>query len=86
MSAWCLLPVLLLLHQVTGHLLPVPQHNDGGGQDGGGQDGDFQDGGGQDEGGQVEDGQDGGYQDGGGQDGDKHNIHVAMTRINQVNL
>ena len=82
MSAWCLLPVLLLLHQVAGHSLPVPQEHDGGGQDGGGQNGGGQamekynnyvtrtkDGGGKVGGGQVEVGQDGGDQDDGGQNG-----------------
>ena len=60
MSAWGLLPVLLLLHQVAGHFLPVPQEHDGGGHD-------------------EKD------QYGGGQDRDKHNNHIAMTRITQVN-
>ena len=75
MSAWCLLPVLLLLHQVAGHSLPVPQEHDGGGQNGGGLDG----------GGLDECGQDGGGLDGNGQDRDTHSNHVARTRITQVN-
>ena len=88
MSAGCLLPVLLLLHQVAGHSLPVPPEYDGGGQamekydyyvtrtkDGGGK---------------VEVGQDGGDQDDGGQNGgdqamEKYNNYVTRTKITQVN-
>ena len=90
MPAWCFLPVLLMLHQVAGHSLLVPQEHDrsgqgGGGQDVGGQGGGGQEGGGQEGVGQNGGGQEEGYQDGGGQDRNKHNNQVAMTRINQVN-
>ena len=80
MSAWSFLPVLLLLHQVAGHFLPVPQEQDGDGPNGGSQNGGCHEEGDQNGGDQDKDGQ---Y--GGGQDRDKHNNHVTMTRINQVN-
>ena len=64
-SARCLLPALLLLHQVAGHLLPVPKEHDGGGQDTRGQNGSGLDCGGLNGGGKEGGGQDGGCQDGG---------------------